>query len=87
MLTDHNLLDNIVRALARVRQLRVPPNTCTCNHILLRLVRAHHVRLVKRLFDLLLAPKVFTFNIVIDFLCKEGELMEATTMFEQMKET
>jgi pentatricopeptide repeat domain-containing protein 1 len=50
-------------------------------------VRAHHVRLVKRLFDLLLAPKVFTFNIVIDFLCKEGELMETTTMFEQMKET
>ncbi|KXG22891.2 hypothetical protein SORBI_3008G022701 [Sorghum bicolor] len=85
LLADHGLLDDAVRALARVRQLRVPPNTRTCNHILLRLARNRQGGLVRRLFDLLPVPNVFTFNIVIDFLCKEGELVEARALFVRMK--
>jgi len=86
VLADRGLLDDAVRAVARVRELRVPPNTRTCNHILLRLARDRSGRLVRRLFEQLPAPNVFTFNIVIDFLCKEGELAEARSLFSRMKE-
>ncbi|KAK1261953.1 putative pentatricopeptide repeat-containing protein [Acorus gramineus] len=88
VLTDLGMLDEANNCFSRLREFGYLPKLRSCNNLLQRLSRLTRKDAPKKFFgDMVEAGMpltVFTYNIMIDFYCKDGDLKSARVLFSRM---
>nr|ADQ43199.1 unknown [Schrenkiella parvula] len=89
VLIDLGMLEEATQCFSKMKRFRVFPKTRSCNGLLHKFAKLGKTDGVKRFFkDMIGAgskPTVFTYNIMIDCMWKEGDIEAARGLFEEMK--
>ncbi|CAH2045766.1 unnamed protein product [Thlaspi arvense] len=88
-LIDLGMLEEAIQCFSKMKRFRVFPKTRSCNGLLHEFAKLGKRDGMKRFFkDMIGAgskPTVFTYNIMIDCMFKEGDIEAASGLFEEMK--
>ncbi|CAI0458199.1 unnamed protein product [Linum tenue] len=85
------MLEKADNCFSRMRSCRVLPKARSCNALLHRLAKGGKKEdgAIRNFFRNMvgagISPSVFTYNIMIDHVCKEGDIEAAKSLFEEMK--
>ncbi|CAN6910205.1 hypothetical protein Bca4012_078373 [Brassica carinata] len=89
VLIDLDMVDEALQCFSKMKRFRVFPKTRSCNGLLQRFAKLGKRDGMKSFFkDMIGAgskPSVFTYNIMIDCMFKEGDVEAARGLFEEMK--
>nr|ACQ90610.1 putative PPR repeat protein [Eutrema halophilum] len=89
VLIEEDMFEEALQCFSKMKRCRVFPKTRSCNGLLHKFARLGKTDGMKRFFkDMIGAgskPTVFTYNIMIDCMCKEGDIEAASGLFEEMK--
>eukprot|EP00257_Ricinus_communis_P004998 XP_002518802.2 putative pentatricopeptide repeat-containing protein At2g02150 [Ricinus communis] len=84
------MLEEAGQCFSRMTRFRVFPKARSCNAFLYRLAKTGKGDLSNKFFrDMVgagIAQSVFTYNIMIGYMCKEGDMVTAKSLFHQMKQ-
>ncbi|GFZ00327.1 tetratricopeptide repeat (TPR)-like superfamily protein [Actinidia rufa] len=89
VLVELGMLEEASECFLRMKSFKVRPKVRSCNYLLQRLSKTGNGEQSKKFFNDMVAAgvaaSVFTYNIMIDYMCKEGDVKTARILFQQMK--